>query len=204
MKKIVITLLVFSLLSALVGCSSSTPASKITDAPTEAPVSEPKPDEALMQKLRDAIGTDLLERGKAANFQLITKFRHYEYAPYEGWVPDEDDYTDDLLFVTVEIYAPKNPGERADTELVRALQYAIIDSDIFMLNEEEKAELKSIVYSAENREDRMKVKDPSVELHFLEFDKNAVLTINGHDNTLKTRAHREDWYRSYQWGELSH
>ena len=206
MKKTGILLLMLAVLVALSGCASNSAEKQsavVTAAPAATAAAEVKPDEILMKKLLDTIGDDLMARCKAANFQLNTKFRHYDYAPNEGWKPGENDYTDDLLFVTVEIYAPKNPGERADSELMRELQYAVIDSDIFTLTEEEKAELKSLFYSAEKREARMTVKDPTVELHFLEFDKNAVLTINGLDNSLKTRAHREDWYRTYQWGELS-
>ena len=119
--------------------------------------------------------------------------------PYEGWVPREGDSTEDILFIMVEVHAPKEPGVRADVDLMRELQYAIIDSNIHDLTEEEKAELKSLCYSNEKREGSLRVKDPLVELHFLEFDAKAVLTIGHINSGVKTNAHSEDWSRTYKW-----
>ena len=202
MKKLVFLLLVFLLSVALVGCTSTSEEKQRADAPAATEVVEVKPDEALMAQLIDSVGSDLMARAKAANFQLNTKFRNFAYQPYEGWEPREGDCTDDILYITVEVYAPKAPGVAADSELMRELQYAIIDSNIFDLTEEEKAELKSISYSPENREDRLNVKDQFVELHFLEFDAKAVLTISNINNGMKTDVHFEDWHRTYKWEEF--
>ena len=199
MKKFLLLLLLLLTLVMLVGCTSNSKGIQSTEAPTPTAAAEVKPDEALMKQLMDAIGSDLMARAKAANFQLNTKFRHYAYKPYESWVPREGEYTDDILYITVEVYAPKTPGVLADSELMRELQYAIIDSNIFDLTEDEKAALKTLCYSSEKREASMKVKDRFVELHFLEFDANAVLTIGNVHNSIKTNVHFEDWSRTYHW-----
>ena len=80
MKKIRFLLLVALALVMLAGCASDSEV-KQSAAPAATEVAQVKPDEVLMKQLMNAIGSDLMTRGKEANFQLNVKFRHYAYEP---------------------------------------------------------------------------------------------------------------------------
>lgn len=207
MKQLLALILMLAVLLGSACCS------EIETQPDSADLS---PEDAIIQQLMTAIGPELMERAKAGGYTLSVKFRNYEFVTRESWTPSEKDNTEDVRMISVEILSPNGStmygNNTVDVELMKALQYAVIDSGIFGLAEADAAALKERYYTVETRYTNTNViaEDGAyVELHIDETPfGNSVICYVRHLNrhaqysSLTNIGHRENRAIRYQWDEL--
>lgn len=107
---------------------------------------------AIIRRVLDAIGPELIARGKEADFKMRSNVSYLLIDPEEvsslESVPEEDKtrvliYFDIRSAMGSTIYG----NNTVDYDVLREIQYAIIDSGVFDITAEEAEELKSYVYT---------------------------------------------------------
>lgn len=218
MKKRIFLFLALSMLVVLTGCTakSTNPQSANTPQVTEAAKATPVSNPVIVQKLLDAIGPELIERGKAAELNLTISYSEYAYEPDEGWTPKESDNTEDTYMLSVSMRsAIGSTGPEAftvDVETMKEILYAVIDSGVFNLTEEGAATLKEHHYSQKNRYEDMFVPDVNGRRVTLNIDETpsgyeAICSIglnkmNEDFSKVITDGHVKKNSYFYKWDEL--
>ena len=218
MKKFMFLFLVLSMLVILNGCTDQSTTLQSGNAPqaTEAVNANPVGTPEIVQKLLDAIGPELIERGKAAELNLTISYSEYAYEPSEGWTPKEDDNTEDTYILSVSIRsAIGSTGPEAftvDVATMKDILYAVIDSGVFNLTAEGAATLKEHHYSQENRYEDMFVPDVTGRRVTLNIDETpsgyeamcsiGLSKMNEDFSKVITDGHVQKNSYFYKWDEL--
>jgi len=164
----------------------------------------------IIDKIMDSIGEDLAERAKAAGYRLETRIRHYKFELPEGHTltEREQEQAFDKIFVETIIYSPEGSttygNNTVDCDLLRELQYAILDAGVFGLSEEDIVKGKSESYTA-GKSLNIYLKNGDVSVNILEapFGNSAMVQIGDINNSrILYLYHKNDWTLDYDWGEL--
>lgn len=199
MKRI-FALLLMILAIFLAACGNET--DDKTPKSTQAPAGKIDPQAETVKKIMDAMGEDLIRRAKDAGFSLYIDFQ--AYAP--GRHNEEMKDMPEVVGISIELRSPTGVTQfnnfTLDTALMKEIQYALIDANVFDLTEEEKNVFKAEWFEENNRGCDLYVNEKHANMHMSDTPSGdqAVLYLRniGHIPNM----YYESWYQDYEWDVL--
>ncbi|MBE6541855.1 MAG: hypothetical protein E7672_05345 [Ruminococcaceae bacterium] len=164
-----------------------------------------------LKKVMDSIGDDLAARAKAAGYDFQVGVKHFKFElPEDYTIPDDkQELASDQILISIQISSPMGSttygNNTVDCDLLRDLQYAVLESGVFDLSAEDIEEGKSILYSVEKTAWNNSLKNGDIYFNIVETPSGYNVLVQIHDVAYRRiidSCHKNDWSITYLWDEI--
>ena len=159
----------------------------------------------IANRILDTMGKDLIQKAKDAGFTLKMNFKNY--TP----VASREELKGAPAVLNISVYLTSAAGSAnpddftLDTELMKELQYAILDANVFDLTTDEINTLKSDWFQKDDVEGIIDIeqKHVRVKIERLGSGKNRYASVNVMHWGHVPDFYNDSWYVNYKWDEIT-
>ncbi len=159
----------------------------------------------LAKKILDTMGKDLIQKAKDAGFTLKMNFKNY--TP----VASREELKGAPAVLTISVYLTSAAGSAnpdnftLDVELMKQLQYAILDANVFDLTADEINTLKSDWFQKDDVEGIIDIEQKHVRMKIerLGSGKNRYANLAVMHWGHVPDFYNDSWYVTYNWDEIT-
>lgn len=199
MKKPAVILLV-CLMVILTACGDG---KKADDA--KAPAASVDIPAYTVNKVLDTMGDELVQKAKDAGFVLKVNFKNYTPVASQEELKGAPDVMKISIYLNSAAGTANPDAITLDAELMKQIQYAILDADVFGLTDDEKNTLKSDWFKEGDYTGLIDIEEKHVRLEIKHqgSGKNRYAQVSiGHWGNIPD-FYNDTWYVNYTWDEIT-
>lgn len=159
----------------------------------------------LAKKILDTMGKDLIQRAKDAGFTLKMSFKNYTPVASREELKGAPAVLDISIYLTSAAGSANPDDFSLDVELMKEIQYAILDANVFDLTTDEISALKSDWFKKDDIEGMIDIEQKHVRMKMerMGSGKNRYANLNVTHWGHVPDFYNDSWYVTYNWDEIT-